>query len=100
MDVNQRKAVEIILNSESISRQQNEEIDSFIRWRMVNIMKVDFQDRLSKNRHCLEEAVFLYETFVISLHPTIKSAMHYNVQWKSKFLIQKYPLFALENQSK
>ena len=31
VDVNHRKAVEIILNSEKISRQQNQEIDSFIR---------------------------------------------------------------------
>ena len=66
MDVNQRKAVEIVLNSENISRQQNEEIDSFIRWRMANFMKVDFQDRLSKNAHCLDEAVFFYETFEIA----------------------------------
>ena len=47
VDVNHRKAVEIILNSEKISRQQNQEIDSFIRWRMVNFMKVDFQARVS-----------------------------------------------------
>ena len=48
VDVNQRKAVEIVLNSKNISREQNEEIDSFIHLRMVNFMKVDFQDRLSK----------------------------------------------------
>ena len=30
VDVNERKAVEIVLNSENISRQQNKEIDSFI----------------------------------------------------------------------
>ena len=48
VDVNHGKAVEIILNSEKISRQQNQEIDSFIRWRMVNFMKVDFQARVSK----------------------------------------------------
>ena len=46
--VNHRKAVEIILNPQTISRQQNQEIDSFIRWRMVNFMKVDFQARLGK----------------------------------------------------
>ena len=38
-------------------------------------MKVDFQNGLSKkNAHCLDEAVFLHETFEISLHLTIKSA--------------------------
>ena len=66
MDVNQRKAVKIVLNSEIISRQQNEEIDSFIRCRMVNFIKADFQDKLSKNVHCLDEAVFFYETFEIA----------------------------------
>ena len=30
VDVNHRNVVEIILNSETISRQQNQEIDSFI----------------------------------------------------------------------
>ena len=30
---------------------------------MANFMKVDFQDRLSENAHCLDEAVFFYETF-------------------------------------
>ena len=48
VDANHRKAVEIILNSENISRQQDQEIYSFICWRMVNFMKVDLQARLSK----------------------------------------------------
>ena len=36
---------DIILISDNISRQQNQEIDSFIRWKMVNFIKVDFQER-------------------------------------------------------
>ena len=43
---------------------------------MVNFMKVDFQARLykKKNEHCLDKAVFFYETFEIAT-PDNKSVM-------------------------
>ena len=80
MDVNQRKAVETVLNSENISRQQNEEIDSFIRLRMVNFMKVDFQDRLSKKMRIVWTKPYFFMKHLKSLHLTIKSAMRANGQ--------------------
>ena len=40
--------------------QQNQEIDSFIRWRMVNFMKVDFQATLSKKKWADEAVFFLW----------------------------------------
>ena len=36
------------LNSDKVSRQQNQEIDNFICWHMVNFINVDFQAILSK----------------------------------------------------
>ena len=57
MDVHQRKAVEIILNSDKISRQQ-QTIDSFIRWQMVNFIKVNFQASLSKRKGVVERVPY------------------------------------------
>ena len=95
MDVSHRKAVEIILNSENISGQQNQEMDSFICWRMVNFMKIDFQARSSKRMGIVQtKPYFFYETFEITTPDnSAKSAM---VQWKLNFLIQKYLLFLLD----
>ena len=68
---------------------------------MANFMKVDFQDRLSKNAHCLDEAVFFFMKHLKSLHLTIKSAMRASEQIitcseKSKFIFKKYLFFALD----
>ena len=107
MDVNQRKAVEIVLNSENISREQNEEIDSFIHLRMVNFMKVDFQDRLSK-KCTLFRRSRIFMKHLKSLHLTIKSAIrareqiitfgeNRNFEFKNTFYLR---LVWLENQFK
>ena len=95
VDANRRKAVEISLNSDKISRQRNQVIESFVRLQLIIFIKVDFQAGLSKRKGIISFGgypllYFFNENFQIAARDNLQN-QHVERNLKFNFLVKKYP---------